>query len=990
MHHKKAINAIGWTLSVAVTVLYAYTMYPVLSFWDSGEYITTSATLQVGHPPGAPLYQLIGAFFSIFCFNHSEFIAPCISFLSALSAGFGIMFFFWISVRIMNRFSSMYVGNIVASCIGSLCLAFMDSYWFSATEAEVYSLAFLFSIISFWAILRWDESGNFKWILLVCFLTGLSVGVHQLCLLVLPAIVLVIYFHRRKTSFGGMILYIFIACLLLALLQWIVIPLTLSSLVSYGILKYLAVLILFCILSVAGLKKNIQWLHCTGIALFFLSLGMSTYIILPLRANNNLPLNQYKPNTAESLNSYIHRDNYLKAPLIYGQYFTALPPEGFIKTKRGLEPVFASEQKTFFPRMWNYENLAYENGYIEWVGLPESHVVIDGETRQKPSFRQNLRFFFSYQVNYMYLRYLLWNFSGRTNDVQGYGDYKNSQWMTGIGFIDSFLGIGTEKVEQQQSKAHNVYFAIPLLLALFGIFYHINKDSRFPIILGILFFFTSLALVIYLNQEAYQARERDYTYLLSFAVMALWLAIGVLGISQIIANIIRVRKPRYVTPLFLFVPIMLFAENIDDHNHHNQKTAYNFAVSMLNACEENAVLFTNGDNDTYPLWYAQNVEKIRTDVRVINIGLLNSDKYIDQLFQKQYLSSPLKTNIAFGEYKDKYIYTRVYPDFGELELNDAIRQAVVSEEKGEFFGQSINYFKTNKFYLVRGEDTIRWSSNQYEIGKADLMVLDIIASNINDRPIYFSSYSVDGFYGLDSYLYLEGFAYRLGSKAFSNVEILPLKAGSIDAEKMYYNFIHKFKWDNFDRDDLYYNEIERIIVQLYIDNGIKLAYKLLQTNRADKALVICNMLTDRIVLNQWDNSVAMADLAVIYSFLDHQDKADFYIRQAVDKMVGQLVRYNGNGQKQQAQERLEIQSRMYDWLRLILQSQDWGLEQIRIALADSFFYVVGDYLQVTHNQIERMRKNYEYYEDEILKAEFQMREIYSLAATYEETLPVFE
>lgn len=987
MQHRKSINIIGWVLALSTTALYTYTMYPTLSFWDSGEFISAAAGLQICHPPGAPLYQLIGALSaSLFGFDNPIFITRCVSFISPLSMGLSVMFLFWILVRMLNRFSAMQPGNIIASVIGTLCFAFADSIWFSATEAEVYALAMLLSLIVFWLSLKWDETSKRSYLLLGIFVLGLALCVHQLSLLVLPAAIVVLYFHRRKTSYWGLLLFALLGGGIVALLVFFVLPALLKLLAAAGA----TAVVIYALLTVAGLvlarKKGGSGLEFALLGLLFFLIGLSPYAIVPIRSSANPPMNNYNPKDCTSLISYVNRENYTKAPLLYGQYYTAIPPERFELTPSGPKPVFAKELKTVFPRMWNYESEASENAYIEWTGQAQNTVTVDGQQRAKPSFAQNMRFFFAYQVNYMYFRYLLWNFCGRTNDVQGYGDYKNSQWVTGIKPVDSFLNVSTEELNPQAAKGRNIYWAIPLLLCIFGSFYQVAKDPKHFTVNATLFVYNSLALVLFLNQSAYQPRERDYVFLLSFVSMSMWLAVGVLGISQIIVNMVRLRYPRYVAPAFIAVPLLMLWQNFDDHNHHGQYTASNFAISMLNSCERNAILFTNGDNDTFPLWWAQNVGGVRRDVRVINLQLLNSDEQIAQLAVRQYVSAPIKTNIPPDAYKGNFFYSQIYPSFDTVELSKAVKDLSLPQQGELFFGMKVNHFNTNRFFLVKGTDTITWKYDRLDLSRSSLAALDIIAANINSRPIYFSSYSVEDFFGLDNYLRLEGFAYRLSGKKKAKKEIMEQKAGIIDENKMYANFVHAFRWQNFKKSGVYYNEIERDMVGQYFQASIALAYKLFQTNQKEKAVFVCNTLERNFPTDKHYYPLAWADVAMLYSLSGESNKAEAHIQYAVREFEKRCNQYFSLSERQQSQERIEVFTLINQWLRLIEQAEESNSEQIRIPLADKYFTVVNPYLQITFRQLERMLQKPEVYQNEIEHTLQQIDRIYAMAQEYEEPI----
>lgn len=972
MHNNKVVNIIGWIIAILSTALYTLTQYPTISFWDGAEFVVTSSMLQIPHPPGAPFFQLLGS------------IIP-LTYLMPIFSGLSVMMLYHISVYTLSRFSQMRPGIIASSTIGALTFAVLDSQWFCANETDVYPLSLLLSLVAIYLTIKWTKTHRVNYLILTCLLLGLSLCVHQLTLLSLPAICLIIYFDKRKTTFKGAMLYLLLSLLLIFFIQFALPTFLIWIFSSHSIIKIIIFLFFIAFLIFISYKKSKPILLYSTLGLIFILIGLSTYIIIPIRANSGVPINQYNPKDVKQFANYYNRENFTKPPLIYGQYFTALPPENFEITENGqLKPIFAKEQKTIFPRMWNYESISYENGYIEWVGQPEETIIIDGEERIKPSFKQNLQFFFSYQLNYMYFRYLLNNFSGKVNDVQGYGDYKNSQWTTGIKYVENKMNINSQTINPQAKKGHNLYYAIPLLLVIIGLFYHLRKDSKFFLVNFVLFFFTSIALVLYLNQAAYQPRERDYVFLLSFASLSLWLTIGIYSISQTIANIIRLRRPIYVTPLFIALPIYVGIENFDDHNHAGQYTARNFAVSMLESCDKNAILFVNGDNDTFPLWYAQAVEGIRTDIRVINLQLLNDDSNIKQIYQAQYESAPIETTLTPKQYENQYTYNQIYPSFDREHLSKVIKDSYTLTDT--LFGTTLHILNTNKYYLKKDNDSIYWQYNALEIGKSTLVALDIIATNIEKRPIYFSSYSIDDFYGLENYLSLEGFAYKLEGKPTAKQEIIALKAGGINEDKMFENFIHKFQWKNFNKPNVYYNETEREFVKLFYDNTICLAYKLLQNNKADKALIVCNTLTENLPFSQHYYPESAADLAIIYSLLGREDKSEEYIHLSTKQFSQIMQQYFALNTSQQAQDRIQIQKLENTWYRLLLQSQDWGLEHIRITLADKYFTMINQYLQITLRQFEKMTENPDFYYQEIQNIVTQLQNIYTLAQDYEENL----
>ncbi len=973
MRSQKSINIVGWILAFLSTFVYVTTMYPTIAFWDSGEFVTTAATLQVGHAPGAPFYQILGSFLAIFGFHSPTWICRLVSLISPLAMGLSVMFLFWILMRMLERFSAARPGNIIASAVGALTFAFLDSVWFSATETEVYALAVLLSLIVLWAVLKWDSNSQKRYLLLATYVLGVAVTVHQLSLLVLPASIIVFYFHKRRTGYKGLLAYLGIGALALVLLLWL----------SYsGVLKYLSLfpvpaigllvyLIAASIALLLALRFKKPWLEFSILALTFYFIGLSTYCIIPIRSSADVPINTQSPDTTERLLDYTLRSNYTSAPLFYGQYYTALPPESFIQKPQTIEPVFAKEQMTVFPRMWDYQSSASENGYIEWTGLPEDMVLVNGEMRPKPTFSQNLTFLFSYQINYMYFRYLLINFCGRTNDMQGYGDSKNSQWSVGINAVDRLMGVDNREVNPQASKAKNSYFAIPLLLSLIGMFYQASKDTKHFTVNALLFFYNSLALVFFLNMSAYQARERDYIYLLSFAAMAMWLSIGVISISLRLVKLLKLRKPRYVAWIFLFVPALLFCQNFDDHNHFGQFTARNYAISLLESCEKDAVLFTNGDNDTFPLWYVQQIEGVRRDVRVVNLQLLNSTSYIEGLQHAQYSSKPLKTTLTPSQY-DSLLLLSVHPSFDTVDLTSAIAQ-LPAVPSSDYAGLSLKHFNTNRFSITLGSENIVFKLPMLDLQRSNLAMLDIIAQNINSRPVYFSSYSVSDFAGLDSLVQKEGLVFRL--------------AKNWDAEHSFETFTKRFQWQNFAKEGIYYNETEREIASLFVKSGIELAYRLFERGERGKSLAVCRLLSEKMPFSYFYTAETACDMAILFSAMGEKQSAKPFLDVACREFGTKMQFYLTATPSSQAQQRPEAFNLVNQWLRLLTQAEEMGFEDIRIPLAESYFPITQQYLSVIFQRMEQMILQPELYEEEIRRQISQIEEIYALSEVYEEPLP---
>lgn len=988
--HKKVVNHIGWVMGVLVSVLYFLCQEPSLSFWDSGEYILTSSKLQVGHPPGSPLYQILGAFISIFSFSNAKLIPILVNSLSAICSGATIIFLFWIIVRLMYRFSERYISNIMAGVIGALVFAFSTTFWNSAIESEVYSLSILLSTIILWIALKWDETPSSKWIIFMVFLFGLSVGVHLLSLLILPAVALIVYFHYKKGKLSGIITTTLIAIGIIVLLLWIIIPQTLKliSLSPILIISLMAFLIIG--LLAFSIWKKLPILNTITLCILFFFLGFSTYFVIVIRANSNTPINQFNPNNAERLIGYLSRDAYGKTPLFYGPSYTAIPPKDFKQTENGLEPIFDRVLMMPFPRVWNYNNPLYEIGYVDWIGVPQDTVIVEGEIRAKPSWIQNLQFFTKYQVGFMYSRYLLWNFVGKSNDNQGFGNGDKGEWISGISIVDNFFG--KEKsplLSKSEKKTRNIYYGIPLLLALIGIFFHIGKDIKGWFVLVSIFLFMGVAIVVYSNEYAYQPRERDYIYVGSFMIVSIWVALGAFALSQWLVNMIRVRKPKYVLPSFLIVPALMFANNLDDHNRSHRYTAHNFASSILRSCDQNAILFVNGDNDTFPLWYMQEVEGVRTDVRVINLQLLNNPDYIKKLTTKTYLSDPILLLATEKAYRN--------PNRNICFVNPSNRYLNIKEALSDLYNDNkpISMGKYNFFALPSNKLLIPTNSNkpmevnirQTEIAKNAFILYDIIASNITTRPIYFSTYSTDDFLHLEEYLSNEGFLYRLKENKNSSSSALDSKSISINTEANYNNLIHNYTFKNFDKPGVYYDQLHRSIIETYLTQGVFLSKSLINENKPEKSLAVCNLLISKFPLSEHNYPFIHTELALVYGQLEQEEIAKELIHQAIRSFEIQMNYYITLSPYQQSQLRLGMQELVGSWISYCDNAEEYNLEELRIELADNIFDYLPTYLYICKGQLERLEKKPEYYSEEISQLRTLISAIYSFGKKYEEPLP---
>ncbi len=912
MSRFQKFNTIGGCLVFAISALvYLLTLEPSVSFWDCGEFITAAYKLEIGHPPGAPVFMLLGRFFSLFATDESQ-VALMLNSLSGLASAATIMFLFW-SITHMARklvkleteaYTPIQTWKILsAGFIGAMAYAFSDTFWFSAVEAEVYALSSLFTAVVFWSILKWESEADSphsnRWLILIAYLMGLSIGVHLLNLLAIPAIVILFYFKKYPVTQKGVFIALAAAIVFLASIMYLIIP----GVVKIGIwfefafvnglsLPYNSGLLLYLLLLFIGLIFAIRYsvkyqkvlLNTVLTVVSVILIGYSSYGIIMIRASANPALNQNNPKDVFSLLSYLNREQYGSNPLIYGQYFNAPTDEenpsrvskkvyiqknGKYELSYELEKNnYSSSHKTLFPRMYTKGTSGRAPvEYAKWTGL-------NPKQKEKPSFAQNLNFFFSYQVNHMYIRYFMWNFAGRQNDVQSYGDKTKGAWISGIPFIDN-LRLGDQSLrsdDMKSNKANNTYFFLPLILGLMGMIYQYKYSKKgkndFYVVL-LLFLFTGLAIVLYLNQPPLQPRERDYAYAGSFYAFAIWIGLGVMAA---INGLEKYLNPKLSVILassvcFLAVPVLFAQQNWDDHDRSDRYFAHDLAYNYLNSCAPNAILFTMGDNDTFPLWYLQEVEGVRTDVRVCNLSYLSTDWYIDQMKRDNYDSKSLPISME----KEKYlmgnrdvVYIVDDPRFEAwvkknkgINLKDAMEYVLSDKESTKTiygYDQKIDHIPAREFrmpidkqqvlatHTVSVKDSaniasqLEWELSQNYIDKAGLALYDMLLTNNWERPIYFSqTVPESGYYGLKDYFQLEGLAYRL----------VPIKTkgtasntGRIDTDILYQNIMTKFKWGNINKKGLYLDEgIKRMCLNLR-NNFLSLSNKLIEQNQADKAIEV--------------------------------------------------------------------------------------------------------------------------------------------------------
>ena len=836
-------NIIGWAVCLIACVVYILTAEATASWWDCGEYIATANKLQVGHPPGAPSFQLIGRIFSMF--SSPENVAHAVNVMSAVCSGFTILFLFW-SITLLGKHLLPDPKNpdmkdvrtwavYAAGIVGALAYTFSDTFWFSAVEGEVYAMSSLFTSVVFWAILKWEEQADdprsLRWLVLVCLLVGIAIGVHLLNLLTVPAIVYVVYFRKwPKTTVKGFIWSGVISVVLLALILWGIIPgiVNVDSAFDVFFVNVLhmpfnsGTIVFFLLLTalvVWGLwytsekKKNKPVINSAILGFLMLVIGYSTFFLLVIRANTNTPLNENAPKDAVAMRAYLGREQYGDTPLFYGQYYTAGKPidaeRGYTKYVRGKDEkgrdryVAASYQQKFiyrqnhtglFPRMYSDDaSRQHPQFYEYWAGKCRGD--------HKPTAGQNLKYFHGYQMGFMYWRYFMWNFAGRQNDIQGHyfnsdgtRDYMNGNWICGIKAIDEArLGPQDNLPDHmKENKARNVYYLLPLLLGLCGLWYHILRNKKDAFIVFIMFFMTGIAIGIYLNMPPRQPRERDYAFVGSFSFFAIWIGLGVMALADWLTKLFKKENLRkIITPVvfvacLLCVPVLMASQNWDDHDRSEKYAARDFAKNYLASVDENGVLITFGDNDTFPLWYAQEVEGFRTDVRILNYTLSGMYWYVEQLFNKLYESEPMPFTLTkdfYGLGKDViYLQDRTSDYF---EVSDVL--ALLRDHPEKFTihdsrqGEDVIVLPTTHFKITldipalvaKGiipaekasevDSVIKWQISKGSLFRHELMILDILGTNkfMRDINIMNPSYIKDVFPPVRQYSVQDGMNYKL-------------------------------------------------------------------------------------------------------------------------------------------------------------------------------------------------------------------------------------
>lgn len=937
----KLNNIIGWLVFVIAATVYWKTVEPTVSFWDCGENLSIYYKLEIGHPPGEPFLQLLQHCLSLLSFGNVHAVAPIINRACATYCAFCILFLFWITTFFAKRLYSRY-GELTearmyailgAGFIAATSFTFADSLWFSAVEASVWAMSACFTALMFWCSTKYARATDHseRWLILLSFMIGLAIGVHFLCLLFIPASV-ILYFlknypnelrsawlsrilsiitknKRKQVGIAGFITGI----LVLGGVKSIVIP-GVIGLASWfelffvnilrlpfnsGILSYLVMLGILCVWGLNYTKKKNKPGWNTAILCgMVLIMGYSTYGILMIRANAFTPLNEDNPSDPMSLNDYLDRKQYGTWPQLYGQYYTA-NATGFVDGS----PVYAKDEKdgkyvvitkneiatydpdmcTIFPRMFD-PSQGRPRGYKNWGGDAMVKVKATGQDGQPtmadcPTFGDNIRFFFNYQIGFMYFRYFLWDFCGRQNDLAGEdpADNLHGNWITGISFLDNIRAPQQNMpAELANNKARSPMYGLPLLLGLLGMGFQFRKDKRNAIVVATLFLFTGLAIVLYLNQPPYQPRERDYSYVASFFAFAIWIGLGVLGLFELFSKWAKNQKSGMAmaaTVVALIVPVVMAHAEWPSHDRSGRYTCRDLAIDYLQSCPPNAILFTDGDCDTFPLWYAQEVEGIRTDVRVCNLELLGMAWYVDQMNRKAYESDRMPFSLTHDQYKEGtrdylYVAPNVNPNYKPGVFYDlkGVINFIKSSNQDNMIdlgdGKPHNYFPTNAFSLKVDEEevlksgVIPASMKDSIVPEIDfkvpgtllernrIMMLDAIAHNDWKRPICFATtLPQENYLGLEKYLQSEGLVYQL-------VPIANRPENSIEGHRAatgisYDNMMHKFRWGNMGSGVYLDENTRRMAEDLRVETGF-LAAQLDRENKKDSAVKVLNLVTDSI------------------------------------------------------------------------------------------------------------------------------------------------
>ncbi|MCH2034706.1 MAG: DUF2723 domain-containing protein [Tenacibaculum sp.] len=890
---------LGWATFFIALITYTLTLEPTVSSWDCGEYISTAVNLEVGHPPGAPLFQMLGAFFAMFTNDPSNW-AYMVNFMSGLASAFTILFMFWtitnLAKKMANRNGVFSTGEKIAvlgsGLVGSLAYTFSDSFWFSAVEGEVYAMSSFLMAVLFWLALKWESEihtprGN-KWLLIISFVVGLSFGVHILSLLVIPSIVMIYFFKTYKlpkVNFDQNVLkepQPLIKALKIISIATIVSILILAFVFKFLFpftLKFFSVSELFFINSIglpynsgtiiAGIvlialfyfglnytrKKKQVFANTIILSLLFIMIGFSTWLMLPIRANADTIINENNPSSARELLAYYNREQYGDANVFYDKFYSFSYKREYEKQRdeygnlvnvykddkpkyekingkyeivniyKNVIPEYSSKHKGFIPRM---VDPGAEQFYKQIAGIPQ-------RSTRKPTFIENLRFMINFQFGYMYGRYFMWNFVGRQDDIQGHLD-NNGNWLSGIKAIDEARLGSQEKLPDsiKNNKARNTYFFLPLILGIIGLLYHIKEDKKNWYTLALFFVFTGFAIIFYTNPKPFEPRERDYAVVGSFYVFAIWIGFGVMALYDSLKKVMNKKIVALGVSIIslLAVPVLMGFQNWDDHDRADRYLAQLNAQTYLESCDPNAILFTIGDNDTFPLWYMQQIEGVRRDIKIVNTSLFATDWYIDQMKKKTYDADPIPSKLKHHQYKYGTLdvaYHMPHPQLKDSVISlSTFMKWIASSNDATYYetenGLKEKVYPTNKIRIpVNKENALKYGivaakdadkmvdyidiTIDDAITKNRILMLDILDNFDWKRPIYFTggANASEEYIWLKDYLQLDGMAFKLVPIKTPIANKSMFDMGRIDPEKMYEN-IKKWEWKTINNGEIYLDE----------------------------------------------------------------------------------------------------------------------------------------------------------------------------------------
>jgi hypothetical protein len=1065
--YKVLNNLTGWLMFAIAAVVYLLTIEPTASLWDCGEFIASAYKLEVGHPPGSPVFMMTANLFTQLV-SDPALKAAMVNAMSAIFSALTILFLFWTVTFLVKKMItgdsreislSQIVTILSCGVVGALTYTFSDTFWFSAVEGEVYAFSSLMTAVVVWLILKWedvaDEAHANRWLILIAYLMGISIAVHLLNLLCIPAIVLVYYFKKYpNANLKGalralLVSFVIVAVLLFGVIQGVVkvagwfellcvnkfrLPynsgvalyvILIAGALVWGILetlreKYSAVRVkISFILAVTLLGipflGNSPWIGIiiiTGLIIYFFSvkrpnpvtlntilvgllvitIGYSSYALIMIRSAANAPMDENSPEDIFTLRTYLSREQYGDTPLLYGQTYVSEPKfvlkgniyeqaredlgpvwtridkdnpakkDRYFESTRKEKSVYRDELNMLFPRMYSADPL-HVSAYKSWANVKGKRVVLKdpgGESKvvMKPTFIENIRFFLNYQVNFMYFRYFMWNFAGRQNDIQGHGEVANGNWITGIKFIDKILTGPQDNLPEfiAKNKGHNVYYMLPLILGLLGIAFQISKGRKGTEgfwVTFLLFFMTGLAIVIYLNQTPYQPRERDYAYAGSFYAFCIWIGIGTIYVIRLLEKYAKLAKLPAAAAggvLCLLVPVQMASQTWDDHDRSNRYTTRDFGYNYLTTCEPNAIIFTMGDNDTFPLWYAQEVEGYRTDVRVCNLSYLQTDWYIDQMKRQAYESDPLPISWKRPEYingkhdvgwiirqtgepwdvtralnrvKSDDPRTKIIPNYS-VELDNiptytltlpVDRKAVI--ESGTVKPENVDKI-LDTMYIYLGEqkdengNTVVKAKNR--LGKEEMMVLDMLSNNKDwKRPIYYAiTVSREEYVRLDGYFRQDGVAYR----------IVPYRTYSdsqrYDTDILYDNLVNKYRWGNLEQPGLYIDENTGRLARTFRTLFGTLGNRLVEEGKPEKAIEAMDYAVKSIpTYNVPFDFLSTGEIAKTYFLAGDTAKAKTIYDELTDRILGELDWYSRLNRNHYASVLKEIRENLYILRELI-------------------------------------------------------------------------